>query len=51
MAMSNFVLDEVFNLIGRRAGYSFAAERARNIKSSSSERSYEFFGEGRKLLH
>ena len=34
MATSNFVLDEVFTLLGRRAGYSFAAERARNIYAS-----------------
>jgi hypothetical protein len=34
MATSNFVLDEVFTLMGRRAGYGFAAERARNIYAS-----------------
>lgn len=28
---SNFVLDEFFTLLGRRAGYSFAAERARGL--------------------
>lgn len=28
---SSFVLDETFTLLGRRAGYGFAAERARNI--------------------
>lgn len=28
---SNFVLDETFTLLGRRAGYRFAAQRARNI--------------------
>ena len=28
---SNFVLDETLTLMGRRAGYSFAAERAKNI--------------------
>ncbi len=28
---SNFVLDETFTLLGRRAGYKFAAQRARNI--------------------
>jgi predicted nucleic acid-binding protein len=33
---SNFVLDETFTLIGRRAGYSFAAQRARNIYASES---------------
>jgi len=33
-ATSSFVLDEVFTLMGRRAGYSFAAERARNIYAS-----------------
>jgi predicted nucleic acid-binding protein len=32
---SNFVLDETFTLLGRRAGYSFAAARARAILSSS----------------
>lgn len=31
---SNFVLDETFTLLGRRAGYSFAAQRARNIYAS-----------------
>jgi uncharacterized protein len=31
---SNFVLDETFTLLGRRAGYKFAAERARAIYSS-----------------
>lgn len=31
---SNFVLDESFTLIGRRAGYSFAAQRAKNIYMS-----------------
>ncbi len=31
---SNFVLDETFTLLARRAGYSFAAERARVIYSS-----------------
>ncbi|MCD6398035.1 MAG: PIN domain-containing protein, partial [Spirochaetaceae bacterium] len=28
---SNFVLDETFTLLGRRAGYKFAYQRARNI--------------------
>lgn len=28
---SNFVLDETFTLLGRRAGYRFAIQRARNI--------------------
>ncbi|MGD8296382.1 MAG: PIN domain-containing protein [Desulfobacterales bacterium] len=31
---SNFVLDETFTLLGRRAGYDFAAQRARNIYAS-----------------
>ena len=31
---SNFVLDETFTLLGRRAGYSFAAQRAKNIYAS-----------------
>ena len=31
---SNFVLDEFFTLLARRAGYQFAAQRARNIFSS-----------------
>ena len=31
---SNFVLDETFTLLGRRAGYNFAARRATNIYSS-----------------
>jgi predicted nucleic acid-binding protein len=35
-ATSNLVLDETFTLLGRRAGYSFAAERARNIYASGS---------------
>ena len=33
---SNFVLDETFTLLGRRAGYSFAAQRAKNIYVSES---------------
>jgi predicted nucleic acid-binding protein len=33
---SNFVLDETFTLLGRRAGYDFAAQRAKNIYSSKS---------------
>ncbi len=28
---SNFVLDETFTLLGSRAGYKFASQRARNI--------------------
>jgi len=28
---SNFILDETFTLLGRRAGYSFAVQRAENI--------------------
>lgn len=35
---SNFVLDELFTLLGRRAGNQFAAERARSIYASSSLR-------------
>lgn len=31
---SNFVLDETFTLLGRRASYSFAAERARALLNS-----------------
>ena len=31
---SNFVLDETFTLLGRRAGYAFTAQRARNIYAS-----------------
>ncbi len=31
---SNFVLDETFTLLGRRAGYSFAVQRAKNIYAS-----------------
>ena len=33
---SNFVLDETFTLLGRRAGYSFAAQRAKNMYASES---------------
>jgi len=33
---SNFVLDETFTLLERRAGYSFSAQRARNIYASES---------------
>lgn len=33
---SNYVLDETFTLLARRAGHSFAVERARNILSSAS---------------
>ena len=33
---SNFVLDETFTLLGRRAGYKFTAQRARNIYASES---------------
>lgn len=32
---SNFVLDETFTLLGRRASYAFAAERARALLASS----------------
>jgi predicted nucleic acid-binding protein len=35
-ATSSFVLDETFTLLGRCAGYSFAAQRARNIYTSES---------------
>ena len=35
-ATSNFVLDEAFTLLARRAGYPFAAERARRVLSSPS---------------
>ena len=31
---SNFVLDETFTLLGRRGGYKFAAQRAKNIYAS-----------------
>ncbi|MGC8491097.1 MAG: type II toxin-antitoxin system VapC family toxin [Syntrophobacteraceae bacterium] len=31
---SNFVLNETFTLLGRRAGYGFAVERARSIYAS-----------------
>jgi predicted nucleic acid-binding protein len=31
---SNFVLDETFTLLGRRAGYNFASQRAANIYAS-----------------
>jgi len=31
---SNFILNEFFTLLARRAGYQFAAQRARNIFSS-----------------
>jgi len=31
---SNFVLDETFTLLGRRAGYEFAHERALNLYAS-----------------
>ena len=31
---TNFVLDETFTLLGRRGGYAFAAQRARNIYAS-----------------
>ena len=34
VSTSNFVLDETFTLLGRRAGYEFAAERARKIYGS-----------------
>lgn len=32
---SNFVLDETFTLLARRASYAFAAQRARNILTST----------------
>jgi uncharacterized protein len=32
---SNFILDKAFTLLARRIGYSFAAEKARRIYSSS----------------
>ncbi len=32
---SNFVLNETFTLLGRRAGYGFAEKRARNIYASN----------------
>ncbi len=31
---SNFVLDEMFTLLARRAGYDFAVQRAKNIYAS-----------------
>ena len=31
---SNFVLDEIFTLLGRRAAYDFAVQRAKNIYAS-----------------
>lgn len=34
LVTSNFVLDELFTLLGRRASYAFAADRARHILSS-----------------
>lgn len=33
-ATTNFVLDETFTLLGRRANYGFAAERARKLYDS-----------------
>ncbi|MDP6361064.1 MAG: PIN domain-containing protein [Planctomycetota bacterium] len=33
---SNFVLDETFTLLARRAGYDFAAQKAKSIYSSQS---------------
>lgn len=33
-ATTNFVLDELFTLLGRRAGYAFAAARARRLYDS-----------------
>ena len=33
---SNFVLDELLTLLGRRVGYAFAAERGRSIYASRS---------------
>ena len=35
---SNFVLDEMFTLLARQAGYGFAAQRARNILDSQALR-------------
>lgn len=35
-ATTNFVLDETFTLLGRRAGYRFAHERAVNLYASQS---------------
>jgi predicted nucleic acid-binding protein len=36
LATSNFVLDEVFTQLARRAGYAFAADKARRIYSARS---------------
>ncbi|HSU82139.1 MAG TPA: PIN domain-containing protein, partial [Thermoanaerobaculia bacterium] len=36
LATSNFILDEVFTQLARRAGYSFAADKARRIYSARS---------------
>ena len=36
LCTSSFVLDETFTLLGRRAGYAFAAARARAIYASGS---------------
>ena len=33
-SVDNFVLDETFTLLGRCAGYDFAAQRARNVYAS-----------------
>jgi predicted nucleic acid-binding protein len=38
---SNFVLDETFTLLARRASYAFAVERARNILASESWRWFD----------
>lgn len=35
LVTSNFVLDEFFTLLARRAGYAFAAERARRVYAST----------------
>ena len=35
VSTSNFVLDETFTLLARRAGYDFAAQRARAVYASS----------------
>lgn len=34
LVTSNFILDETFTLLARRAGYSYAAEKARRIYTS-----------------
>ena len=42
-ATSNFVLDETFTLLGRPAGYGFAARRTKNIYASESLIILRFF--------